>query len=129
MEDSTKLPSLVGVVDQLLLEAAACREEEKCREYVRTCVVGTLLSEALTRLAWSKNKIPVEELYEAVTSQIMHGDILHSYRDFMVDMLDRIIEYLETVDEMKNGVVTRLDLLKMVSHIEAAMILLGCWTL
>jgi hypothetical protein len=128
MAGSAKLPGLMGVVDRLLLEAAACREDESCREYVRTCVVGTLLSEALMRIALSKNEIPVEELYETVASQIIHGDILHNYRDFMADMLDRIIEYLEMGGEIKNGMATRFDLLKMASHVEVAMIFLGCWT-
>jgi hypothetical protein len=124
----SELPGLVGVVDRLLLEAAECDKREKCREYVHTCVVGTLLSDALMRLAKSKSKVPVEKLYEAVTSQIAHDMVLRRFTPLIADMLDRTVKYLERHGDIKNGVATRDSLLKMLAHIEAAMVFLGCWS-
>jgi len=127
MVGSTELPGLMGVVDRLLL-AATCREEDKCREYVRTCVVGTVLSIALMRLALSKKKISVEKLYEAVASQIEHDLVLQGCKDFVAEMLDKTMKYLEARGDIKNGAVTRDVLLKMIAHVDTAMIFLGCWS-
>jgi hypothetical protein len=90
--------------------------------------VGTLLSEALMRLAVSKKKVPVEELYEAVASHVINSDVLHKYRDFVAEILGRTIRYLEARGDLKNGVATRDSLLKMAAHIETALLFLGCWT-
>lgn len=129
MESSnTALPGLIGVVDRLLLEASSCQNEDKCREYVRTCVVGTLISEALMRLAVSKKKVPVEELFEAVESHVMNSDVLHKYRDFAAEILGRTIKYLEMRGDIKNNMATRDGLMKMAVHIETALLFLGCWT-
>ncbi len=127
MAGSIELPGLVGVVDRLLLEAAECDKREKCREYVHVCVMGTILSEALMRLAKSKGKVPVEKLYEAVTSQFAHDVILRRFMPLIADALDRMVKHLETLGDIKNGVTTRDSLMKMLAHTEAAMVFLGCW--
>jgi hypothetical protein len=127
MAGSTELPGLIGIVDRLLLETVACDEKEKCREYVHTCIVGSLLSDTLMRLAKSKSKVPVEKLYETVMSQFAHDIILRRFAPLIADVLDRMVKYLETHCGVKNGVATRDSLLKAVAHIEAAMVFLGCW--
>jgi hypothetical protein len=124
---TVELPGLMEVVDRLLLEAAACREEDKCHEYVRTCVVGTILSEALMRLAAKPIKVPVEKLYEVVASQIRHDIVSREFASAIADVLDKTVKYLEIRIDIKNGVATRDSLMKMLAHIEAAMIFLGCW--
>lgn len=126
--NAAELPGLVGVVDRLLLEAAACREDAKCREYTRTCVVGTILSDALMRLAASKGKVPLEKLYETIVSQTALGDVLNKHRELASEMLDRTVRYLEMHGEIRNGTANRDALLKMAVHIETAMVFLGCWT-
>jgi hypothetical protein len=127
--NTAELPGLVGVVDRLLLEAAACREDAGCREYVRTCVVGTILFDALMRLAAaSKGRVPLEKLYEAVASQTALGDVLNKHRELASEMLDKTVKYLEMHGEIRNGTATRDALLKMAIHIETAMVFLGCWT-
>jgi hypothetical protein len=80
------------------------------------------------RLAVSKKKISIEELYKAVESQTALGDVLRKYRDFAAEMLGRTIKYLEMRGDIKNNVATRDSLLKIAAHIETAMLLLGCWT-
>jgi len=115
-------------VDRLLLEAATCREEDKCREYVHTCIAGTILSETLIRLVVkTKNEIPVEKLYETVAPQIRHDIVSRKFASAMADMLKKTVKYLEIYGDIKNGVVTRDGLMKMLVHIEVAMIFLGCW--
>jgi hypothetical protein len=126
----TELPGLIGVVDRLLLKASVCREDAECREYIRTCVVGTLLADALSRLVAKlkeKDRIPIEKLYDAVVSQALFNDILQkSYRDFAVEMLAKVIKYLEMESKIKDGVVTRYSLMWISAHIETAMIFLDC---
>jgi hypothetical protein len=124
--NNTELPGLMGVVDRLLLEAAACRKEDMCREYVRTCVVGTLLSDALMRLIKSKDKVHVEDLYEAVASQIENDVVLRSFKPIMDDMLSRAVKYLVMRGDIRNSALTRYDLLKILAHVEAVTIFLGC---
>jgi hypothetical protein len=125
--NSTELPGLIGIVDRLLFEAAACRKEDMCREYVHTCAAGVLLSDALMRLIKSKDKVHVEDLYEAVASQIGNDIVLHSFKPIIDNMLDKTAKYLVTHGDITNNVLTRYDLLKMLAHIEAAMTFLGCW--
>ncbi len=125
MAGSTELSGLLGVADRLFLEAVAC--EGKCREYVRTCVAGTLLSEALMRLVKSKRNVPVEKLYETVASQISHSILFRDLASAIVDMLDKTVKYVESRDGIRNGVVTRDDLIKMLGHIDGVLALLGCW--
>jgi len=126
--NTAELPGLIGVVDSLIEVSSMCYKDDRCRKYVRTCVVGALISEALVRLAVSKKEFPVEELHEAVESHVMNSDVLRKYRDFAAEMLGRTIKYLEMHGDMKNGVATRDSLLKMAIHIETASLLLGCWT-
>ena len=125
--NTAELPGLIGVVDSLIV-FSMCYKDDRCREYVRTCVVGVLIHEALMRLAMSKKKVPIEELYEAVTSHVMNSDVLRKYRDFAAEMLGRTIKYLEMYGDIKNNVATRDSLLKMAVHIETALLFLGCWT-
>jgi hypothetical protein len=123
---TSELPGLLGVADRLLLEAVAC--EGKCREYVRVCVAGTLLSAALMRLATkSKSKIPVEKLYEAVVLQIGHDVVLHKLAPTIADMLNRVVKYIEMYGDIRNGVATRDSLIKMIGHIDGVLAFLGCW--
>jgi hypothetical protein len=43
-------------------------------------------------------------------------------------ILARTIKYLEMHGNIKDGVVTRYGLMWMATHIETAMVFLGCWT-
>ncbi len=121
---TVELHGLLEVADRLLLEAVRC--DGKCREYVRTCVAGTLLSEALMRLV-KKRKVPVEKLYEAVASQISHSIVFRDLAPAIADMLDKAVKYVEMHGGIRNGVVTYDSLWKMLGHIDGVLALLGCW--
>ncbi|MFZ8809262.1 MAG: hypothetical protein ACO2PN_14310 [Pyrobaculum sp.] len=123
----SELPGLLEIADRLLLEAVRC--DGKCREYVRTCVAGTLLSETLMHLVRSskRRKVPVEKLYETVASQINHDIALRNLAPAIADILDRVVKYVEMHGGIRNRVATYDSLWKMLGHIDGVLALLGCW--
>ncbi|MFZ8839016.1 MAG: hypothetical protein ACO2PM_08820 [Pyrobaculum sp.] len=102
---------------------------EKCREYVRFCVVSAVVSDALTFLATAANEdaVPLDSLYEALTATwVPYVKALREHRDVAADIISRAAKYAEVRGEVCGGKVTRDGLLLMASHLDAVRSFLNC---
>jgi len=102
---------------------------EKCREYMRFCVVAAVVSDALTFLAAAagEDAVPLDSLYEALTATwVPYVKVLKEHRDVAVDIINRAAKYAEARGEVRGGKVTRDGLLSMASHLDAIRSFLKC---
>ena len=101
---------------------------ERCREYVRICVVVAVASDALTFLAAAaEDAVPLDGLYEALAATwVPYVKVLKEHRDVALDIIKRAVKYAEARGEVKDGRVTRDGLLYMASHLDTVRSFLNC---
>jgi len=101
---------------------------ERCREYVRVCVVAAVASDALTFLAAAaEDAVPLDGLYEALAATwVPYVKVLKEHRDVALDIIKRAVKYAEARGEVKDGRVTRDGLLYMASHLDTVRSFLNC---
>ncbi len=101
---------------------------ERCREYMRVCVVAAVASDALTFLAaTADDMVPLDNLYKALTATwVPYVRVLKEHRDVAVDIINRALKYAEARGEVRNGKVTRDGLLLMSSHLDAIRSFMKC---
>ena len=114
---------MIELVNQLADNA------ERCREYVRICVVAAAVSDALTFLAATSDEdaTPLDSLYEALTATWgPHVRVLREHRDIAIDMINHAAKHVEARGEVRNGKISRDGLLLMASHLDAVRSFLDC---
>jgi len=114
---------MIELVNQLAGNA------ERCREYVRICVVAAVVSDALTFLAaaTSEDAVPLDSLYETLTATWgPHVRVLREHRDIAIDIISRAAKHVEARGEVRNGKISRNGLLLMASHLDAVRSFLDC---
>jgi hypothetical protein len=114
---------MIELVNQLVSNA------ERCREYMRICVVAAAVSDALTFLAAMSNEdaTPLDSLYEALTATWgPHVRVLREHRDTAIDIISRAAKHVEARGEVRNGKISRDGLMLMASHLDAVRSFLDC---
>jgi hypothetical protein len=100
---------------------------ERCREYMRFCVVAAVVSDALTFLAAVEDAIPLDSLYEALAATwVPYVKVLKEHRDVAIDVINKALKHAEARGEVRNGKLTRDGLLFMASHLDAVRNFLNC---
>jgi nucleotide-binding universal stress UspA family protein len=93
---------------------------ERCREYMRFCVVAAVVSEALTFLAAVEDTVPLDSLYEALAATwVPYVKVLKEHKDVAIEIINKAVKYAEARGEVREGKVTRDGLLFMSSHLDA----------
>jgi hypothetical protein len=102
---------------------------EKCREYMRVCVVAAVVSEALTFLAAASegDAVPLDGLYEALTATwVPYVKVLREHKDMAIAIINAAVKHAEAFGEVRDGKITRDGLLRMAIHIDTARSFLRC---
>jgi hypothetical protein len=101
-------------------------DAERCREYMRFCIVAAVVSET-TFLAAVEDAVPLDGLYEALAATwVPYAKVLKEHRDVALDVINKAIKYVEARGEVRGGKVTRDGLLLMASHLDAIRSFLNC---